>query len=35
MLQECKSPSGICFEAGDARNSEQPMLAAIHTLFMR
>ena len=32
---ECKSPSGYCFEAGDARSSEQPVLAAIHTLFMR
>jgi peroxidase len=32
---ECKTPTGICFEAGDARSSEQAVLAAIHTLFMR
>jgi len=32
---ECKTASGLCFEAGDARSSEQAVLAAIHTLFMR
>jgi hypothetical protein len=32
---ECKAPSGLCFEAGDARASEQPALACIHTIMMR
>ena len=25
---ECKAPSGLCFEAGDTRASEQPSLAS-------
>ncbi|XP_040565059.1 uncharacterized protein [Lepeophtheirus salmonis] len=33
--KECKAESGYCFEAGDARNSEQPLLTSLHTLFMR
>ncbi|KAG1649581.1 Peroxidasin [Nymphon striatum] len=32
---ECKSPSGLCFDAGDIRASEQPGLASLHTIFMR
>lgn len=32
---ECKAPSGLCFEAGDMRASEQPGLACMHTIFMR
>lgn len=35
FLKECKSPSGFCFYAGDPRASEQPALAAVHTLFLR
>jgi len=29
---ECKAPSGICFEAGDVRASEQPGLASEFTI---
>lgn len=32
---ECKAPSGVCFEAGDMRASEQPALATLHTIMMR
>lgn len=32
---ECRAPSGMCFEAGDLRSSEQPALAAMHTVWMR
>ncbi|KAK8737060.1 hypothetical protein OTU49_004780, partial [Cherax quadricarinatus] len=32
---ECKAPSGRCFTGGDTRASEQPGLAALHTLLMR
>lgn len=32
---ECKAPSGLCFEAGDQRSSEQPGLASMHTMMMR
>ncbi|XP_064466102.1 uncharacterized protein LOC135377535 [Ornithodoros turicata] len=32
---ECRAPSRLCFEAGDNRASEQPALAAMHTIFMR
>ncbi|KAF2367927.1 hypothetical protein FHG87_001306 [Trinorchestia longiramus] len=32
---ECKAPSGKCFTGGDTRASEQPALAALHTLFLR
>ena len=34
-MKECKSPSGYCFYAGDPRASEQPALAAVHTVFLR
>ena len=32
---ECRAPSGLCFEAGDLRSSEQPALAAMHTVWLR
>ena len=32
---ECKAASGFCFKGGDARASEQPALAALHTIFLR
>lgn len=32
---ECKAASKVCFRGGDARASEQPGLAAIHTAFLR
>lgn len=32
---ECKAASGFCFYGGDSRVSEQPGLAATHTIFLR
>lgn len=34
-MKECRSPSGYCFYAGDTRASEQPALAAVHTIYLR
>ena len=33
--KECKAASGYCFYGGDSRASEQPGLAAMHTIFLR
>ena len=33
--KECKAASGYCFYGGDSRVSEQPGLAAMHTIFLR
>ena len=35
QMKECRSPSGYCFYAGDSRASEQPALAAVHTVYLR
>ncbi|XP_055950747.1 uncharacterized protein LOC129984809 isoform X3 [Argiope bruennichi] len=32
---ECRAPTGICFESGDIRASEQPGLTCMHTIWMR
>ena len=32
---ECKSPSKLCFNAGDDRVNEQPGLTVLHTLLVR
>ena len=32
---ECRSPSKLCFKAGDARVNEQPGLTSLHTLLVR
>ncbi|XP_073996346.1 uncharacterized protein [Rhodnius prolixus] len=32
---ECRAKSGICFNAGDFRASEQPALGSLHTLWLR
>ncbi|XP_054715544.1 uncharacterized protein LOC129225022 [Uloborus diversus] len=32
---ECRAPSGLCFESGDIRASEQPGLTSMHTIWMR